>query len=275
MREEGGRVMARSPGGKDAAVLRLAPRSAGPALAAWLGRYIALALVGAALTACSAELEPEVTGAPEPPAAFGTDSARSRGCPDLEGLYGWPWAQGQPFGYRSPTLRDKFGDFIGMSLHEESQIWVSGPDNSPIRELAIRTRMVNRDPNLSIQSLTHEWSYQLRGSDEYTCKDGWVELPEADLAADSVAQWFGGKGVKVSARLAQLDDSSLVVGQRVRVWGRTDQALPFPSKLEARRLPDQVRWYWTRLTRLGPTGKDVPAVDANGPDRRVFIDVPR
>ena len=200
---------------------------------------------------------------------------RTKGCPDLEGLYSWPWAQGQPFGYQSPTVRDKFGDVIGMSLHEESQIWVSGPGKSPTRELAIRTRMVNRDPNLSIQSLTHEWSYQLRGSDEYTCEDGWVELPETDLVGDDVAQWFGGEGVRVSAHLSQLDDSSLVIGQRVRVWGRTASALPVQSKLEDRRLPDKVTWYWTRFTRVGPTGKDAPPVDANGPDRRVFIDVPR
>jgi hypothetical protein len=261
--------------GKDADGERLSPQAGGATLTRRRRQQITMALIGAALIGCSREPEPEVTGDAQPPAEFGTDSVQTKGCPDLEGLYGWPWAQGQPFGYRSPTVRDKFGDVIGMSLHEESQIWVSGPDNSPTRELAIRTRMVNRDPNLSIQSLTHEWSYQLRSSAEYTCEDGWVELPEIDLVGDSVAQWFGGEGVKVSARLSQLDDSSLVLGQRVRVWGRTASALPVPSKLEDRRLPDKVSWYWTRLTRIGPTGKDAPPVDANGPDRRVFIDVPR
>jgi hypothetical protein len=162
-----------------------------------------------------------------------------------------------------------------MSLHPESQIWVSGTGNTPTRELAIQTRMVNRDPNMSIQSLTHEWSYQLRGSDEYKCKDGWVELPETEVPGDSVGDWYGGEGVKVSARIAQLDDSSLVVGQRLRVWGRTESALPFRSELEDRRIPDKVTWYWMRLTRIGPTGKDVPPADANGQDTRVFIDVPR
>lgn len=234
--------------------------------------YLAPAILSAVLFACASDPEPVVTGAAVPPADFGTDTSRTKGCPDLEGLYRWPWVQGQPFGYRTPTLRDKFGDFIGMALHDESQIWVSGPGKAATKELAIRTRMVNRDPNFRIQSLTHEWSYVLRGRDEYTCSDGWVELPEIDVPGDSVGAWYGGEGVKVSARIAQLDDLSLVVGQRVRVWGRTADALPVQSTLKDRRAPDKVRWYWTRLSRIGPTGKDVSPADANGPDRRVFID---
>ncbi len=275
MREGGGSGITLHRSGKDAFKQHLPPRSPGATLTRRRRQRITLALIGAALLGCSHELEPEVTGDAQPPGDFGTDSVKTKGCPDLEGLYSWPWVQGQPFGYRSPSVKEKFGDLIGMALHDESQIWVSGPGKSPTRELAIRTRMVNRNPNLSIQSLTHEWSYQLRGSDEYACKDGWVELPETDLVGEGVAQWFGGEGVKVSARLSQLDDSSLVIGQRVRVWGRTANALPVPSKLEDRRLADKVTWYWTRFTRVGPTGKDAPPVDANGPDRRVFIDVPR
>lgn len=241
-------------------------------------RHAAILLVAVAassLQACRPLQKPEVRGSEKLPAEFGHVVARPSGCPDLGGLYAWPWAQGQPFGYRKSGRPDKYGDFIGMPLHAEAQVWVEGPANERAGEFWVRTRKVNRNPRVSISSLTREWSYQVRTGDEYSCSHGWVELPEIDLEGDSVAYWFGGKGVKVSGRVARVTDGSLVVGQRVRVWGRTNSVGWGDVTYGTFPAPDRVSWYWTRLERIGPTGDGVPAADAGPPDERVMLVIPR
>lgn len=238
---------------------------------------LALGVTALALTSCGRDelpLRPEVSGSEEMPAAFGTVASPARGCPDLEGLYAWPWADGRPFGYVTPTQPDKFGSFLDIPLYDDAQIWISGPGESAER-MTLRSRMVNTDPNMRIRSLTTEWSYREHTNTEFSCDDGWVELPEQPVTGDSVAYWYGGAGVKVSARLATLADGSLVVGQRLRVWGRTNsigfnngRQVTFPA-------PDRVRWHWTRLARVGPTGRDAPAMDAGPPDSRANLEIPR
>jgi hypothetical protein len=215
-----------------------------------------------ALLACSRQPKPIVKGSDVPPAEFGALQKDRSDCPNLEGLYAWPWAQGQPFGYRTPTQRDKFGDFLGMSLEAESQVWVSGPAGTNPEELTLRTRMVNRNPNMRIGSLTTEWGYQIFNRLEFRCEDGWAELPEVDLQGDSVAYWYGGRGAKVSARLGLMADGSLAVGQKLRVWGRGNAGNNTVATINAKYGPDKITWYWTRLSRIGPTGKDAPPDDA-------------
>lgn len=235
-------------------------------------RPVTLLIVATLLASCGGP-PPIVKGSEEMPASFGKVAGPRVGCPDLEGLYGWPWADGQPFGYRTPDVQDKYGDFLGIPLYPEAQVWVSGP-HEETKELALRSRMVNNDPRLRIGSLTREWSYRLLSRGEYTCGKGWVELSEQELEGDSVGYWFGGAGVRVSARLATLADGSLAVGQRVRVYGRVGQLSVFGENRGNFDEPDRITWYWTRLDRIGATGKDAPPADAALSDLPSPVDPP-
>lgn len=218
----------------------------------------AVLLFAAALGGCT--FKDEVIGSPEMPASFGKTDKPWLGCPDLGGLYTWPPTEGHAFGYLSNGRKDKFGSFLELPLHPEAQIWVQGPGRKAAHEVALRSRMINRDPRLRIRSLTEEWGYRLVS--DYKCSSGVVIFPEQELTQPGAPEWYGGKNVAAGARLSLLADGSLAVGQWVRVSGRTGSVGWGGQSWFTYPMPDRVKWYWTRLARIGPTGANVPPDDA-------------
>lgn len=215
-------------------------------------------LFAAALGGCT--FKDEVTGSPEVPDSYGRIDKPVLGCPDLGGLYAWPPADGHPFGYLPSLRKDKFGSFFDLPLYREAHVWADGPGRKAAHEFTLRTRMINRDPRVRITSLTAEWSYRIFS--DYSCTGGVIVTPEEELLQPGAPEWFGGKKVAVGGRFARMKDGSLAVGQWVRVSGRTGSFGWGGQTWFTYRVADRVKWYWTRLARVGATGAGLPPDDA-------------
>ena len=204
----------------------------------------------------------DVTGSPTMPANFGAVQTAVLSCPDLEGIFAFPAAQGHPFGYAGNATRRgaQYRDFFGLPLYGASHVWVRGPRLGEAQPLTLRTRMVNATPVVSSES-TLDWNRVELSAGEYDCQEGWLNVTERDWEQPGAAAWFGGSGVRIAARVTRLTDGSLVVGQAVRVWGRRSAISIANRTLFTMTASDHVTWYWTRFARVNANGGEGPAND--------------
>ena len=224
-------------------------------------RAISFALVvSLVLPAC--DRSDDVTGSPTMPANFGAVQTAVLSCPDLEGMFAFPAAQGHPFGYAGNATRRgaQYRDFFGLPLYGASHIWVSGPRLGEAQPLTLRTRMVSPTSVVSNEP-TLAWNRIELSAGEYDCQEGWLNVTERDWEPPGAAAWFGGSGVRIAARISRLTDGSLVVGQAVRVWGRRSAISIADRTLLTMNASDRVTWYWTRFARVNANGGEAPAND--------------
>lgn len=201
----------------------------------------------------------EVTGSRVMPAEFGAVQTAVLSCPDVDGLFAFPAAQGHPFGYGGVATRRgaQFRDFFGLPLYGSSHVWVSGPRLGDAKPLTLRTRMVVRNPEVAYMP-TLDWNSMELSAGEYDCQEGWLNVTERDWEPPGAAEWFGGEGVRITARITRLTDGSLVVGQAVRVWGRRSALRVAGRTLFTMGEHDRVTWYWTRFARVSARDVAVP-----------------
>ena len=201
----------------------------------------------------------DVTGSATMPADFGGVQTAVLSCPDLDGVFALPAAQGHPFGYAGARAgrTAEYRDFFGLPLHDAQQLWVSGPRLGEAQPLTLRTRAVNRNPDVS-GTTVRDWPHVELSAGEYDCQEGWLNVTERDWEQPGAASWFGGAGVRITARATRLKDGSLVVGQAVRVWGRKSKFEVAGHALFTRHEPDRVTWYWTRFAPIKASGIALP-----------------
>lgn len=210
--------------------------------------HLGCGLLATALLSACTKLPPAPDTMPD---SYGKVQKVWLGCPDFTGLYAWP-----PVDHPAPEVRvtgrhATSAKFLDLPVYAEAQIWVNGPSKDTHDALEVRTRMVNRDPRLRIASLTAHWSYLLRS---YRCDGSWAAWEDPP---DETHRYVR------TGRMALLEDGSLAVGQAAR---ETHVKLPLFSwggqSYGSVPGPDRIRTGWLRLRRIGPTGKDLPPVDA-------------
>lgn len=229
-------------------------------------RILPALLLIVALTGCTRP-DDMIVGSPDVPAEFGPVASGLWGCESIDGLYAWPPRQGEPDvgelkrhrGPRLPILMP-----TALPLYAEAQLWIQG-DSS----LVLRSRMVNRNPKVSIRALTTQWGYdEISG---LKCRGGqwaWDAPPpdeamrRATIEQDRLAD-TGAGAMSTGIRFTPMADGGIAIGQWTRLRFRADGRNGPPDAGESVLDPaDKVIWSWSVLERLGDTGEGQPPEDA-------------
>ncbi|MCC7184490.1 MAG: hypothetical protein IT509_13125 [Rhodocyclaceae bacterium] len=214
-----------------------------------------LAVLAAAIGGCSEE---QVKGSPNMPADFGQVPRIWLGCPDLSGLYAWPPVQGSTIQYsihgRPSHQNGGTLEPLKAPVYPQAQVWISGPrDREPIE---LRTRPVIPDTGAAAAPARAWHQGKLV---RYACEGNWLVFEGDEQTHPVATAYFGGTMVRHGMRLARLKDGSLAIGQWLRVSGGRGGVRWGDTTLVEGPLPDRVTWNWSRLQKIGDTGKDAPA----------------
>lgn len=232
---------------------------------------VLVAVLAGALAGCIRPSD-TVMGSATMPVDFGPTAGSLFGCAVVTGLYAWPPVQGEANdgvprnvqGPRGPMLVP-----VGTPLYREAQLWIAKVGS--VGTIDVRSRMVNRDPNLRIGSLTRGWSQAEVSGSKLDCDDGaWTYVAAPAQEGDARANYenillrdYGAERVELGIRLQALENGDLALGQFTRLAFRADGRNGPPAAGEsALDPPNTVIWSWSRVSRLGDTGDGVPPDDA-------------
>jgi hypothetical protein len=209
--------------------------------------FLCMLLIALALVGCKGA--DRVTGSPEPPASFGKRAKKS-GCPDVSGRYRWPFIEGQAQGYDPDGSYQPRGHaaFFSLLMGEAGELEIRPVSRHQGEGLQFISRPSGPPGGLGRRPpKPNHFSYFGAG---FSCVNGWAVVEEHEHPSMEAREEFGGP-TRVGARLAVLEDGSLVIGQWRRIYGRTSSILSLGGQSIGRLpVPDDVTWYWSRYQRL-------------------------
>jgi hypothetical protein len=213
----------------------------------------ALAVALLVLAACKPAAE--VTGSPEPPDSFGKVATAARGCPDVSGVYAWPFVAGPAQGFNEDGgyRRNGYAEFFGLTMPEQGELEIRPLANRKGQGLHFIARPIEKPISRTPQRVQPP-THQRFGDERIHCKGGWVMVEEYDLPQAGARAEYGPK-VRVGAKLAPLANGDLAIGQWLRVTERKASWFTWGEQsVGDRRLADRIEWFWSRYqrSRLAP-----------------------
>lgn len=174
------------------------------------------------------------------------------GCPDVTGVYAWPFIEGRAQGFdeRGIYARNGAAEFFGLTLPDRGEVEIRALSNRKGQGLHFIARQAEEAPQRGWAPVRRQPPTHQRFLDERIhCANGWLVVDEYPLP-DVKAREQHGSTVRVGAKLAPLADGGLAIGQWLRVTDLHGSLFRWGDvSVGSVRQPDRVEWSWSRYQR--------------------------
>jgi hypothetical protein len=194
----------------------------------------------------------QVTGFPEPPESFGKVATATFGCPDVTGVYAWPFVEGQAQGFEK-NGRERahaYPEFFGLTLPDRGEIEILKLANRKGQGLHFVVRQIADAPRRGGPGVRRTRDNHQRFLDSrIKCQGGWLVVEEYGHPEMRAPEEYGST-TRVGAKLAPLANGDLAIGQWLRVTDLSGSLFQWgDSRAGTVKHPDRVQWYWSRYER--------------------------